>query len=142
MLGHSRTLPALGQNTYEGPKAFAMPKRSEHWFRIGPICSDFRAAHVREWAELRWGRAFLHSVRGIWRATVGGEVGSEGRNHNAKVLARCGRARKADPFCAGGRSVRHTTAILLLLAIASLTAWCIGPETVIQKRVSEVRLTL
>jgi VWFA-related protein len=32
--------------------------------------------------------------------------------------------------------------VLLLLVTASLTAWCISPETVIQKRVSEVRLTL
>jgi Ca-activated chloride channel family protein len=37
--------------------------------------------------------------------------------------------------------VRRTTGVLLLLVVASL-AWCIGPETVIQKRVSEVRLTL
>ena len=68
-------------------------------------------------------------------------MGSEGRNRNAKALPRCGTARKADPFRAHGRSVRHTTGVLLLLVAASL-AWCIGPETVIQKRVSEVRLTL
>jgi len=38
--------------------------------------------------------------------------------------------------------VRHTTGVLLLLATTSLAAWCASPETVIQKRVSEVRLTL
>jgi len=38
--------------------------------------------------------------------------------------------------------VRQTTGILLLLATSGLAAWCAGPETIIQKRVSEVRLTL
>jgi len=38
--------------------------------------------------------------------------------------------------------VRHTTGVLLLLAISNLAAWCASSETVIQKRISEVRLTL
>jgi Ca-activated chloride channel family protein len=38
--------------------------------------------------------------------------------------------------------VRQTTGVLLLLSISALAAWCAGPETIIQKRVSEVRLTL
>lgn len=119
-----------------------MPKGRGNWFGIRPICSDLRIAHV--WGGLSGAGVapFSPASGGIWRSTVGGEVGSKGRNHNAKVLPRCGQARTVEPFRVEGRGVGHTTAVLLLLVIASLTAWCIGPETVIQKRVSEVRLTL
>ena len=65
-----------------------------------------------------------------------------GRGKAEPTLPRFDCARKVDPLRADGLSVRQTTGVLLLLATSALAAWCAGPETIIQKRVSEVRLTL
>lgn len=88
------------------------------------------------------GRAFPHRFRGIWRFRVGERVGSPELKNSAGALPRFCWARKADPFRADGHPVRQITGVLLLLATSGLTAWCVGPETIIQKRVSEVQLTL
>src|SRR5215472_9072270 len=117
-----------------------MPKRSENWSRIRPICSDLRVTH--EWGGLNFtGVAPFSTASGGFGAQRSeGKLGSEGRNYNAKAWPRCGTARTAGPFRADGEGVSHTTGVVLLLLVtASLTAWCISPETVIQKRVSEVR---
>jgi VWFA-related protein len=106
------------------------------------VCSDLRRPEMTEPVEFRWGRAFLHRVRGIWRSKHIGKVRPAGWAGADEVLPRFALARKADPLRADGEGVRHTTGVLLLLAAASLAAWCASPETVIHKRVSEVRLTL
>ena len=47
-----------------------------------------------------------------------------------------------NPLRSDGQAVKQITVVLLLLAGSTLAAWSAGPEIVIQKRVSEVQLTL
>ncbi len=57
-------------------------------------------------------------------------------------LPRFGNARKGEALRADSPGVRHNIAAFLLLPLFSLTGWCAEPGTVIQKRVSEVQLTV
>jgi len=102
------------------------------------VCNNLRQPQNNEPAGPACNRAFLHRVRGIWREADDHKAGPEG----VSALPRFVQAQKADPLRADGQGVRHKTGVLLLLAIFSLAAWAAGPEAIIQKRVSEVQLTL
>lgn len=106
------------------------------------IYSDLREHAAAGRTGLGWNRAFLHRARGIWRVLHGRRSGPARGQEGDATLPRFVQARKADPLRADGQGVRHITGVLLLFAISSLAAWSAGPEIIIQKRVSEVQLTL
>ncbi len=106
------------------------------------IYSDLREHATAGGTEQGRNRAFLHRARGIWRVLHGRDSGPGRGQEGGATLPRFVQARKADPLRADGLGVRHITGVLLLLATTSLAAWPAGPEIIIQKRVSEVQLTL
>src|SRR6476660_1358597 len=109
---------------------------------MGCIFSHLRGCRSRCPNIWERDRGFLHRLRGIWRSSYlsawTGNRWSDGRLE----LPRFGGARKAEVLRADNPGVRHNIAALLLIPLFSLTGWCAEPGTVIQKRVSEVQLTV
>jgi len=107
---------------------------------MSPVYNDLRKCAAAQWTVLGDKRGFPHRERGIWRVVHGRKAVPVGGRESDAALPRFEQAPKA--LRADGQGVRHITAILLLLATSSLAAWSAGPEIIIQKRVSEVQLTL
>ena len=87
-------------------------------------------------------RGFLHRLRGIWRSIKPPAWAGKRWGEGGVELPRFGNARKGEALRADSPGVRHNIAAFLLLPLFSLTGWCAEPGTVIQKRVSEVQLTV
>ena len=84
-----------------------------------------------------WDRAFPTGRGDLARGSLGeGRVVGPGEGKGS--LPRYGRAREPDPR-ADGQDVANPRVLLLLATLGS--AACAEPETIIQKRVSEVQLT-
>jgi len=87
-------------------------------------------------------RGFLHRLRGISRSSDRSAWAGERRHCGRVELPRFGGARKWEALRADSPDVRRNIAVLLWIPLFSLTGWCAEPGTVIQKRVSEVQLTV
>ena len=76
--------------------------------------------------------------RSVWREQLRG--GTRGQAARA-ALPRFEQTRKAEAIGADHVGVRHKLGVLLLVVTFTFSGWSAEPDTVIQKRVSEVQLT-